>query len=121
LLQRDAIRGLAGVALINAAGFLLLSILNIRAWLLYAQPKWWPPLLLMSIYCGTLGVGMLHRRKWAVALFVISALAVGISLLIGSILSSIASGNVWVLANVPLGVALCLPLIPAILSWPELT
>jgi len=115
-----AIRVLGVISLIFASGLLLLGLLNVRPWLVYAGPKWWPPLLMAACYWGVLGLGMVNYKRWSASIFVISASGIGLWMVEGAILLSIKTGNLWVLANVPFGLALCLPIIPTIASWRQL-
>ena len=116
----EAIRVLALMSLVFAAGLSILAILNVRSWLVYAGPKWWPPLLAFAVYWGALGLRMMYFKKWAVAAFAITTTSIGLWLLIGSTILGIKSDNLWVLANVPFGLGLCLPMVTAIGCWRDL-
>ena len=110
--------GVASVAL----GFCLLglALLNLRSGLTYGAPKWCPPLLVGAFYWGLVGFGMICYRKWAASTFTTSTVAIGVSMVLGSIWLSIKTGNLWALVNIPYGVVLCLPLFPTVSSWREL-
>jgi hypothetical protein len=115
-----AVRILGVISLMFASGLFLLTFLNIRSWLLYAGPKWWPTLLLGACYWGVLGLGMVYYRKWAAFIFATSATVIGLSMIVGPLWMSIKTGNLWVLANVPFGVGFCLPTVATVISWREL-
>jgi hypothetical protein len=110
--------GITSVAL--ASCLLGLALLNLRSGLTYGAPKWWPPLLVGAFYWGLLGFGMIYYRKWAASIFTTSTAAIGVSMVLGSIWLTVKTGNLWALVNIPYGVALCLPLVPTVLSWREL-
>lgn len=115
-----AIRALGVISVAFACGLLTLTLLNLRSWLMYAGPKWWPPLLMGACFWGVLGLGMVYYKKWAASIFTISTAGIGVSMIVGPLLLSIKTGNLWVLANIPFGIGLCLPIAPTVVSWREL-
>jgi hypothetical protein len=118
--RQDAVRMLGVLSLGLATLLLVLCLLNVRSSLLYGQPKWSPPLLVGATYCAALGVGMLFLRKWAVILYAASTTAIGLCLVVGSILHGLKTEYPWVLVDVPMGFLFCLYLIAAILCWRDL-
>jgi len=120
MMRRDAIRIMGFLSLGLAAILLILCLLNLRSWLLYGQHRWWPPLLLGSAYWGVLGVGMVYFRKWAAAVFAISMTSFGLYLSVMSVMSFMKSRFPGVLVNVPLGLLLCVSLVPVVRFWREL-
>ena len=63
---------------------LFLFLLKLRSRLLFHGPDY-SSLFWMSMYWGSIGIGLVHLRKWAVELF-ISTLTIGPFLIVGSIL-----------------------------------
>ncbi len=120
MLRRDGIRVLAFISFGVAALLLILTILNLRAWLIYNQPRWWPTLLVGGGALGGLGIGLLYLKKSAVILFAASTTSIGLCIAIGAVQQSMKTGYPWVLVNVPLGLLMCLSLLPTILGWREL-
>jgi|CZKJ01.1.fsa_nt_gi hypothetical protein len=96
-----------------AAILVLLFLLNLRSRINYGGPNY-SLLGLMSIYWAALGVGLMQLKKWAVALFVASMAAIGVFVVIRSI---IETPFPWTLANIALGLVFCVPLVPALRCW----
>jgi hypothetical protein len=92
-----------------------LFVLNLRARLLFHGPDY-SALLWMSMYWGSIGVGLAYLRKWAVGLFVISTVTIGLFLIAGSILKVQFP---WALANIATGVLFCFPCVPAARCWTQ--
>jgi hypothetical protein len=63
------------------------------------------------------GIGLVYLRKWAVALFAVSTVTIGLFLIVRSI---IETPFPWTLVNIGMGILFCLPTVPAIRSWKQL-
>lgn len=106
-------RALGYLSIALAIVLLILFLANLRSRLLYNGPDY-SPLLWMSIYCGAVGIGLVYLKKWAVALFAVSTLAIGIFIIVRS---TIETAFPWTLINIAMGVLFCLPTMPAIRCW----
>lgn len=71
----------------------------------------------MSIYSAVLGVGLVYAKKWAVALFVVTMAGIGIFVVVRAV---IETPFPWTLLNIAIGIAFCLPFVPAVRCWREL-
>jgi len=109
-------RALGYISVALAVGLLILFLANLRSRLLYHGPNY-SPLLWMSIYCAAVGIGLVYLRKWAVALFAVSSVTIGLFLIVRSI---IETPFPWTLVNIGMGILFCLPTVPAIRSWKQL-
>jgi hypothetical protein len=109
-------RGLGYMSLTLAAGLFFLFLANLRSRLLYHGPNY-SPLLWMSTFCAAVGTGLVFLRKWAVAVFVISTVAIGVFLIVGSMFETPFP---WTLVNIAMGICLCLPVVPAARHWSQL-
>ncbi len=108
-------RGLGYILLAFAAVLFLLFLANVRSRLLYHGPNY-SPLLWLSMYSGAVGVGLVYLRKWAVALFVISTVTIGVFMIVRSM---IETPFPWTLVNIAMGILFCLPSIPAVRCWSQ--
>jgi hypothetical protein len=68
------------------------------------------------MYCEVVGLGLVYLRRWAVALFAISSVAIGFFLIVRSM---IETPFPWTLVNIAMGVLFCLPAVPAIRCWSQ--
>ncbi len=109
-------RGLGFLSIAFAAVLFLLFLANLRSRLLFHGPNY-SQLLWMSIYCGCIGIGMTYLKKWAVALFTVSLVAVGLFV---TVRATIETPFPWTLVNLALGICFCLPAVAAIRCWSEL-
>ena len=109
-------RGFGYVATGFAVILGILFLLNLRSRLLYHGPNY-SPLGWMGIYSAILGVGLIYLKKWAVALFVITMSAIGIFVVVRAV---IETPFPWTLLNIAIGIAFCVPFLPALRCWREL-
>lgn len=109
-------RGFGYVAIGFAMVLEVLFLLNLRSRIVYNGPNY-SALAWMGIYWAALGVGLLYLKKWAVALFVVSMSAIGIFVVVRAI---IETPFPWTLVNIALGLAFCIPFVPAVRCWHNL-
>jgi hypothetical protein len=109
-------RGFGYVAIGFAAVLALLFLLNLRSRIFFHGPNY-SALGWISVYSAAIGVGLVYLKKWAVALFAVSMLGIGILVVVRSL---IETPFPWTLLNIAIGVAFCVPSIPALRCWREL-
>jgi hypothetical protein len=71
----------------------------------------------MGIFWAVIGVGLVYLKKWAVALFVVSMLSIGVFVVVRAI---IETPFPWTLVNIAFGLVFCIPFVPAVRGWREL-
>jgi hypothetical protein len=107
------VRGFGYVAIGFAVILGVLFLLNLRSRFVYSGPNY-SPLGWMSICWAGLGVGLVYLKKLAVALFAASMSGLGIFVVVRSI---IETPFPWTLINIALGLAFCIPVVPALRCW----
>jgi hypothetical protein len=109
-------RGIGYLVIGFAVVLALLFLANLRSRIFFRGPNY-SALGWMSIYWGVIGMGLVYLKKWGVALFVVSMSAIGVFVVVRSI---IETPFPWTLLNVAIGLAFCIPSIPALRCWHEL-
>jgi hypothetical protein len=109
-------RQLGYVAIGLGIALALLFVLNVRSRVLYGGPNY-SPLVWMGTYSVAIGIGLAHLRRWAVALFVLTTLSIGLFVIVRAVIETPLP---WTLLNIALGIVFCLPVVPAIHCSSEL-